>query len=166
MYFILKISIVLFLFLLWFYYSKLFGAEYFPTGKKKIKKMLEMAKVSKNDIVYDLGCGTGKMIIEASKRCKRATGIEIDPLRFAIAKVNAFLSRRKNVKILYGNFFHRNIDDANVILLFLRAKANDRLRKKLKKLKKRTRIVSHFWKFTGWKPVKVDKKLTLYYYRI
>lgn len=165
--FILEISIILFLILLllWLAYTYLFGAEYFPTGNKKIEKMLKMAKVTRKDIVYDLGCGTGNLVLEASKVCKKAIGIEIDPIRYAIAKLNILIHRRKNAKIIFGNFFNKDISDADVILLFLRQKSNNQLKEKLKKIKD-LRIVSHYWKFSGWKPVKQDKKLKLYLYKI
>lgn len=163
--FLLTFSIILFLILLWLVYSYLFGAEYFPTGKRKIEKMLKMARVTRKDIVYDLGCGTGNLVVEASKVCKKAIGIEIDPIRFMIARLNILVHRRKNAKIILGNFFKKDISDATVVLVFLRAGANNQLKNKLKKIKK-LRVVSHYWKFKDWKPVKQDKKLTLYLYKV
>ena len=128
--------------------------------------MLELARVSRKDVVYDLGCGTGSLVIAAARKCKQAIGIEIDPLRYLIAKINVFFSRQKNAKIIWGNFFKKDIGNATVILIFLRGKSTNMLKKKLRKLKKGTRIVSHYWKFSGWKSIKEDKKLTLYFYKI
>ncbi len=157
-------SLLIFLFLLWFFYSFFLGAEYEPTTKRKMQKMLEYASLKKNDVAYDLGSGDGRLIIAAARKCKKAVGIEIDPLRFLISWLKVKMLGLKNAKIILGDLFKQNIKDANVVFLFLRQKANDRLQGKLAKLKKGTRIVSHYWIFHGWKTVKQDKKLRIYLY--
>ena len=124
-----------------------------------------MAKVGKNDVVYDLGCGTGKIVIEASRQCKKAIGVEIDPIRYFIARINVLFSRRKNCKIILGNMFNQDISNATVVLIFLRDKSTNQLKNKLRKIKG-LRIVSHYWKFSGWKPIKQDKNMTLYLYKV
>ncbi len=154
-----------FFFLLWLFYTRFFGAEYYFTTQKRVKKMMKMAKVGRRDIVYDLGCGDARIVIASAQKCKKAIGIEIDPLRFLISTIKIKLLRVKNAKIIFGNLFSQNLKDADVVFLFLRQWTNDNLREKFEKeFKKGTRIVSHYWIFHGWKPVEEDKKLRLYSY--
>ena len=157
-------SSAIFIFLFWLFYSGFFGAEFYPTASRKMKKMLEFAALRKKDISYDLGCGDGRLVIAAARKCKRAVGIEIDFFRFLFSFLKVKILGLKNAKIILGNFFRQDFRDADVVFLFLRQKANDRLQKKLSKLKKGTRIVSHYWVFHGWKPVKQDRKLKVYLY--
>jgi predicted RNA methylase len=158
-------SLLIFLFLLWFFYTRFFGAEYYPTTSRKMRRMLEYANLKKNDVAYDLGCGDARLVIAAARKCKKAIGIEIDPFRFFISLFKVKLLMLKNARIIFGDLFKNDLSDASVVFLFLRQQANDKLQKKfLKELKKGTRIVSHYWIFRGWKPLKQDKKLKIYYY--
>lgn len=157
-------SLLIFTFLLWFFYSNFLGAEFYPTTRRKMKKMMEYAALRKNDVAYDLGCGDGRLVIAAARKCKKAVGIEIDPLRFFISFLKVKMLGLKNAKIVFGDLFKQNIKDADVVFLFLRQGANDRLQEKLAKLRKGTRIVSHYWIFKEWKAVKQDKKLRIYFY--
>lgn len=164
---IVFVSLLIFFFLLWFFYTSFFGAEFYPTTRKKMVRMLEYANIKKTDIIYDLGCGDARLVIAAARKCKRAIGIEIDPLRFLVSFIKTKLLRLKNAKIIFGDLFKQNLRDADVVFLFLHKRINDRLRKKFEKeLKKGTRIVSHYWIFHGWKPVKQDKELKIYLYVI
>lgn len=155
---------LIFLILLWAFYTKFIGAEYYPTTYKRIRKMIKMANLSRKDIAYDLGCGDGRIIIEASKICKKAIGIEFDPIRYLIAKLRVKLNKRKNIKLIRGNFMNYPIEKGSIIFIFLTKRGNEMLKGKLKKIKN-LRIISHHWKFKNWKPIKQDKKLKLYAYR-
>jgi len=160
-------SILILAVIFWLFYTKFFGAEYYPTRKKIMKRMLEFATLRDDDVVYDLGCGDARLVVASAKYVSKSVGIEIDPLRFIVSWLNVKLHRLKNARIVYGNFFNFKLSEASVIFLFLRQETNDKLKSKLKEeLKPRTRIVSHHWKFTGWKPVKQDKKLKVYLYVI
>lgn len=159
-------SLLIFLFLFWVLYTHFFGAQFQPTARRKMARMLEYAALNKNDIAYDLGCGEARLVIAAARKCKKAIGIEIDPLRFLISLLKIKMLGLKNAKIIFGNLFKKDFRDASVVFLFLWQKANDRLQAKLAKLKKGTRIVSHYWVFKGWKPVKHDRKLRIYLYII
>jgi ribosomal protein L11 methylase PrmA len=160
---LLIISTVLYIILFWLFYTKFFGAEYCPVPTDSLKRMIEFSKLKKNETAYDLGSGDGKIVLSASKRCRKAVGIEIDPLRVLWSRLRA---KGKNIEIFRENFFNHNLNDADVVFIFLRQKANDRLEKKFKKeMKKGSRIVSHYWKL-GLKPYKTDDELRVYAYKI
>ncbi len=108
--------------------------------------MCKLARVGKNDIVYDLGSGDGTALIIAAKEFgARGVGIEIDPLRFFISSILLHSNRLWNkVQIKRKNFHDVHIADATVIFVYLVPKALNRLLPKFKKeLKKGTRIVSY-----------------------
>jgi predicted RNA methylase len=153
-------------FLLWLFYTRFKGAEYSPTTLRKAGKMLEFADISRKDAVYDLGSGFGRLTVMAGKNAKKATGIEYDFLRWLISQFRLKLSGLNNVEFIGGDFFKQDIEDANVVFMFLRQPTNQKLKPKLEKLRKGTRIVTNTWTFDNWKPVKVDKKLDIYLYVI
>jgi len=157
-------TVAMFFVLLWFVWTRIKGAEYWPTRKRRATKALDMLGLKKQDIFYDLGCGFGGVVAMAAQKCKTAVGIELDPLRAAIACART--SRYKNAKIKLGNFLNADISDANTIFLFLKQGVNQKLKSKLEKLKRGTRIVSHNWTFEGWKPCAVDARDKLYLYVI
>jgi precorrin-6B methylase 2 len=131
-----------------------------PTPDDVVNKMLEMAKVTANDVVYDLGCGDGRIVITAAQRygC-RGVGIDIDPDRIREATKNV---RRANVadkvKFIQGDLFETNISEATVVTLYLLTELNLKLRPKLMKdLQPGTRVVSHAFAMGTWKPERTER---------
>jgi SAM-dependent methyltransferase len=129
---------------------------YVPTPESVVAAMLDMAKVGKNDVVYDLGCGDGRIVIEAAKRgAKRAVGVDIDPERIAEAKENAKEAGVDGkVEFIEGDLFELDLKDATVVTLYLLPDLNLRLRPKLLELPRGTRIVSHAFDMGDWEPQK------------
>jgi SAM-dependent methyltransferase len=129
---------------------------YVPTPEAVVDKMLEMAKVTSADVVYDLGCGDGRIPIAAvQKYGARGVGIDIDPQRILEANANA----RKaavlgKVKFLQADLFTTDISEATVVTLYLLPTLNVKLMPKLMaELKPGTRIVSHaFAMGDSWPP--------------
>jgi cyclopropane fatty-acyl-phospholipid synthase-like methyltransferase len=118
-----------------------------PTPPEVVAAMLKVAKVSKGDIVYDLGSGDGRIPIAAVRDfgAARATGIDIDPQRISEANANAKAAGvTDRVRFLNQDLFTTNISEATVVTLYLLPSLNLKLLPKLKaELKPGTRIVSH-----------------------
>jgi hypothetical protein len=145
------------------------GAAYSPSSMRVVRKMLNMAEVDSEDMVYDLGSGDGRIVIEAARRYHAlGVGVEADPLRVIWSNIKIIkLGLRKKVKIIWGNLFHQNLSHATVVVLFLWGRTNDKLKDKLQEeLEPGTRVVSYVWKFKDWTPVKVDKEERIYLYII
>lgn len=145
------------------------GAAYSPSSMRVVRKMLNMAEVDSEDVVYDLGSGDGRIVIEAAEKYHAlGVGVEADPLRVIWSNIKITRHRlRKKVKISWGNLFHQNISPATVVVLFLWGRTNEKLKDKLtNELQPGTRIVSYVWKIDAWNPVKVDRKERIYLYII
>lgn len=145
---------------------------YVPTPQPVVDKMLEIAKVGKNDVVYDLGCGDGRIVITAAKeRGARGVGIDLNPQRIAEAKANAESAGvNGQVKFMVGDLFSADFSEASVVTLYLLPDVNRALRPQLwKQLKIGTRVVSHdFDMGPEWPPEKVERigSKTIYYWTI
>ncbi|MFH7903701.1 MAG: SAM-dependent methyltransferase [Candidatus Aenigmatarchaeota archaeon] len=129
-------------------------ALYFPLPKNTIRKMLRLAKVNKNDIVYDLGSGDGRVLIIAVKEfgVKKAVGIEKSLILYLISKLFVKLNKLENkIKIIHNDFFKEKISDATVITLYLNWGVMKRLEEKILKECKNVRIVSAAHKFPNLK---------------
>ena len=145
------------------------GAAYSPSSKDVVRKMLEMAEVDSDDVLYDLGSGDGRIVLEAARRYNaRAVGIEADPLRVIWSKILVMTNGLQNqIQIVWGNLFHQNISNATVVTVFLWQRTNEKLKEKLlEELRPGSRVVSYVWIFEGWKPIKVDTKDRIYLYVI
>ena len=126
--------------------DKLPTVPYVPTPDEVVDKMLTMAKVGKTDIVYDLGCGDGRIVITAAKKYgARGVGIDLNPERIKEANENLQKARvGDRVKFLVGDLFESNFSEATVVTLYLLPQVNAALRPQLwRQLKVGTRVVSH-----------------------
>ena len=132
---------------------------YVPTTQKVVDAMLKMANVKGNDVLYDLGCGDGRIVITAAKKFgATGTGIDIDPQRIKEAKANAEEAGvNDKVNFIQGNLFEADFSKASVVTLYLLPSVNLKLRPQLlKQLKPGTRIVSHAFDMGDWKPEKTE----------
>src|SRR6266849_253341 len=134
---------------------------YVPTTEAAVTAMLKLADVKKTDVVYDLGCGDGRIVVAAAKTFgARGVGVDINPVRIGEAKENA---RKAGVEDLVrfeeNDLFQADIHEASVVTLFLLSDINMKLRPKLlRDLKPGTRLVSNTFDMGDWKP---DKEATV-----
>ena len=145
---------------------------YVPTHERVVAEMLKVAKVGKNDVLYDLGSGDGRIPITAAKQFgTRGVGVDIDPARVIEARANAVKAGvADKVKFMQQDLFETDIKEATVVTLYLLPDVNLSLRPKLlADLKPGTRVVSHNYDMGDWKPlqtitVKVPEEHTIYYW--
>jgi SAM-dependent methyltransferase len=119
--------------------------------------MLDLAAVGPSDVVYDLGCGDGRVVIEAARRGARGVGVDIDPARVREARANARAAGvEERVEIVEGDLFETELRDATVVMLFLQPDLNLRLRPRLlAQLRPGARVVSHWHDMGSWRPDRV-----------
>ncbi len=143
--------------------------HFVPTPEAVVAEMLKVAKVGKNDVLYDLGSGDGRIPITAAKKYgTRGVGVDIDPERIQEANANAKAAGvTDKVKFIQGNLFEIDLSKATVVTLYLLNSLNLKLRPKLlSELKPGTRIVSHSFDMGDWKPLKtlnVDRSKVYYW---
>ena len=129
---------------------------YVPTPQPVVDKMLEMAKVGRGDVLYDLGCGDGRIVVTAAqKHGARGVGIDIDPRRIEEARQNAEQAGvTEQVEFRVGNLFQSDFSRASVVTLYLLPEINQKLRPQLwRQLKVGTRVVSHAFDMgEAWPP--------------
>jgi SAM-dependent methyltransferase len=128
---------------------------YVPSPNPVVDGMLKLANVKKGDVVYDLGCGDGRIVIAAAKEYgATGVGVDINPERIQEARSNAKKAAvEAMVKFEENDLFKADIRNATVVTLYLLPDVNVRLRPRLlKELKPGTRIVSHSFDMGDWKP--------------
>ena len=128
---------------------------YVPTPDKVVAEMLQLANVSEDDVVYDLGSGDGRIPIMAAKRYgARGVGVEIDSGRIQQARENAReAGMAKSVKFIQQDLFKTDLSEATVVTLYLLPELNVKLRPKLlRELEPGTPIVSHSFDMGEWEP--------------
>ncbi len=128
---------------------------YVPTRHAVVDEMLRLARVAKDDVVYDLGCGDGRLIIgAASKYGARGVGFDIDPERIKECLENAEKAGvRDKVKFVLGDLFEADFHEATVMPMYLLTSVNLKLRPKiLKELRPGARVVSHNFGMDNWHP--------------
>jgi len=137
------------------------NAPYVTTPDKVVRAMLKLAGVKSSDTVYDLGCGDGRIVIQAAKQYgARGVGIDIDPKRIEEARAKAVKAGvGPQVRFEVNDIFDADIHSATVVTLYLLPDINVRLRPKLlKDLKPGVRVISHAFLMGNWKP---DKQQTV-----
>lgn len=127
---------------------------YEPTPPEVVRAMVELADVRPGDVVYDLGCGDGRIVIEAARRGARAVGVDLDPRRIAEARENARAAGvLDRVELREGDLFQTDVRPATVVMLFLWPHVNLQLRPRLlAELRPGARIVSHWHDMGDWRP--------------
>jgi SAM-dependent methyltransferase len=148
--------------------TRLPDVHFEATPEDVVEAMLKMAGVTKEDVVYDLGCGDGRFVITAAKKFgARGVGVDIDPARIKESNENALKSGvAERVRFIEGDLFKTDISEATVVTLYLLNELNMQLRPKLfQELKPGTRIVSHTFDMGDWEPDEIGQvRDRMFYY--
>ena len=134
-------------------------APYVPTPSDVVDRMLALASVTSRDVVYDLGCGDGRIIIAAAQKLgARGVGVDIDPVRIAEAQRHAARAQVEHlVTFRLEDAFDTDVSEATVVTLYLLSAHNVALRPILtRQLRPGARIVSHNYAMGDWEPDVVD----------
>ncbi|MEJ2008644.1 MAG: class I SAM-dependent methyltransferase [Acidobacteriota bacterium] len=133
---------------------------YVPTPMKVAERMLELAKVNRNDVVYDLGSGDGRIVILAAQKFgAHAVGVELDGKRYEQSSERIHeLGLESKARILHEDMFKADIHKATVVTLYLLTSVNEEIRPMLEKqLRPGTRVVSHDFLMNGWNAEKSEE---------
>jgi predicted RNA methylase len=143
-------------------------SPWWQTTKKIARIQCKLAKIGKNDVIYDLGSGDGTLLITAAKEFgAKGIGVEIDPARVFYSKIaSLFQGVSKKIKIVQKNFFDVDVSPATVVVMYLIPKTLNRLKPKLlKELKPGTRILTFVYKI-DLPMIASDEKNEVYVYEI
>ena len=150
-------------------------APSFPTPQTVVDRMLAVAQVKPGEVVYDLGCGDGRILLAAVQTYKaKAVGIEIrrEIYERTVAHIKS-LGLQDQISVVHGDALRTDLTPADVVTLYLLTSSNERLKPMLKKyLKPTARVVSHDFEIRGWKPDVVEKLMvdgrphTIYLYHV
>lgn len=137
----------------------MFIAPFVATPLPVVKRMLILSEVKPGELICDLGCGDGRVVIMAAQDFgARSIGVEMreDLVKQALTKVSE-LGLEGRVKILQSDIFKADLSQADVVTLYLTTSANDKVKPKLEsELKPGARVVSHDYEILGWRPTKID----------
>jgi SAM-dependent methyltransferase len=150
-------------------WTNLHGAPWVPTPRGIVRRMLRLAAVRPGELVYDLGCGDGRVLVTAARSFgARAVGIEIDVSRFLWSlAVVGLLGLWGRVRVIRGDLFKQDLRKADVVVTYLLQETNDRLQAKLlRELRPGARVVTNTFSFPGLRLAASDEEYRLYLYRI
>jgi hypothetical protein len=137
------------------------GAVFQPTESEKIAKIIRLAEPGQKDIALDLGSGDGRIVIAFAKQGIESHGFEINPLLVLFSRWKIKKQGLDNAHIHWKNFWKQDFSKYSIITLFQTGKIMDSLKGKLQK-ESNARILSYYWKFPGWRPVKNIEDVYLY----
>lgn len=155
---ILILFLIIFLTLLYFINPLFSLIPFVPVRNKILNEIISALELNDQSILYDLGCGDGRILFAATKTNPliSCVGIEIGPFPFLLAKIKNIFLGSKKVRILYGDFSKKDISSATHVFLYLFPEALDKLLPKFEKeLKAGSRIVSCDFEFSKRKPNKI-----------
>ncbi|MEK7664817.1 MAG: class I SAM-dependent methyltransferase [Patescibacteria group bacterium] len=164
---------ILYLFFIILFFSAAYAswraAPWVPTKKNDVDRFLKLLEIKQDIKFYDLGCGDGRLIIAMASKGAKATGLEISVFNYFLTNVKIFFCKSRAV-VKFKDFWNVNLNDADLIYVFLMQSVYPKLKKKFEKeLKKGAKIAIYAWPMEGWKPVAIDRKqgsLPIYLYQI
>ncbi len=135
-----------------FTFVLLFGAPYLPTRRAQINAALDLAELKPGDTMLELGCGDGRVLIAAAKRGVNSVGYELNPVMALISWIRTY-KYRKNIKIIWGDFWRADWPEHQAIFTFLLPKLMPKLNKKIMQSKhKPVKLVSYAFEILDLRP--------------
>ncbi len=142
----------------------LFGAPYLPTKRMQTQAALDLLNLKPGQTMYELGCGDGRVLKQAAERGWLAVGYELNPLLAVTARLYTW-KYRKQVRVVCGNFWSANLQQADGVFVFLLDRFMSQLDKKMQKeLRSGTKLASFAFKIPGKKTVRSKAGIYLYQY--
>jgi SAM-dependent methyltransferase len=154
---------------LWILVPALYGLPPVPTKPERIQRALQLANLQRNDILYDLGAGDGRVLLIAARDFgAKAVGIEIGPIQCALIWLRTVASGFGNqIQIRWGNFYKANLQNADVVFVYATSKEVMKLASHLEQqMKKGSRLVSISADFPEWEPTLVDERDLIFVYEM
>lgn len=142
----------------------IFGAPYLPTHRRQAEIALDILDLKKGQTLYELGSGDGKVLQLAAQRGLSAVGFELNPVLAVISRLRTW-KYRSTVKIVWGDYWSKNWDDADGVYVFLVSRYMKKLDRKMNKSKKPKRLVSYAFQIPNKKAIKSKDGLFLYTYK-
>lgn len=147
-----------------FTFVVLFGAPFLPTLKARVPEALDLAKLKPGQTLIELGSGDGRVLKAAAERGAKAVGYELNPLLVIYSKILT-IRYRKNVKVVWGNYWHKKWPAADVMFVFLLQPYMEKLHKRIiQEYPKGIDLVSFAFTIPTKQPAKEQNGLYLYRY--
>jgi SAM-dependent methyltransferase len=161
------IEILLMLALVFLGLAALTGAPFVPSNKKALGDIFKLAQIKKQDVVYDLGSGDGRIVIEAAKKGAHSFGWEINPFLCLFSKIRIRLAGlKKNAKVFWANYWTKDLSQADVIFFFLITHWMKKMERKIiQEAKPGARVISYIFPLPNLKLQK-KTKTGVYFYKI
>ncbi len=158
---ILKISVLLIILcisLTFFFFSMInmfLAAPFVPTSRKVTKQLIEVAQLTSNDVVYDLGSGDGRLVIEAARKgVKHAVGFEINPLLVYYSRIKARLFHLENATFIHESLWRADLSKCNKLIVYLLPKTMTKLKDKIHtEMKPVSLVISHSFSIPDIEPI-------------
>ena len=162
-------TLILFLYGFWSIIPVLAGLPWRPTETGRTRKAFELAKVQPGEVVYDLGCGDGRVLVMAVRDFQaEAVGVEISLLHCWLSRFNARANKvRDHVSIRQGDFYSADLHDADVVFAYMTSRQVGRLKPHLERqLRPDARVVTISFDMDGWEPQEVDRDELIFLYQM
>ena len=157
------VYIAILIYLLYALYAMFSGAPFVPTSHEKVRKMMDLVDLKKDEKLIDLGSGDGRLVLAAAKECKQATGVEISPLLYWVSKSKKLKTGTKNATFIRDTLWNIDLSDYDVVSIYFIPHWMNKLKKKIKKeMKPGSRVVSHAFTFPDWQHTAKDGSIYIY----
>ena len=149
--------LLLLAFVISFAYAGIRAAPWVPLHARDVERVVTLMDLKGGEVVYDIGCGDGRILAAAAEKGAQATGFEVSLLPYLLAQIRRL--RGKKFRVRFKDFWWQDLRQADVVFFFLMPKIFPKLKEKLEReLKPGARVISYVWPIDGWEPTRVDRR--------